>query len=117
MQNNQSTIFIAHYGNQNSDFAMQNNDFKFVRIQNAKQFLLIYFFEILICAVCIYYFVENILNKTTKRLFDIKRGGQNKILNNYQTKIIHAFIWKMITHCIQPIHNVIFNAIRILKSV
>ena len=91
-------------------------DPRHVRIQNAKQFMLNNPSESTAVAARIYGLAATTLYDAKKRAGpDKPRGGQNKILENYQVEALHAFIRSLLAHGIQPSHGLIFNAIRTLK--
>lgn len=52
-----------------------------------------------------------------KPVSNIKKGGQNKILDEDQVGAVHKFIRSLLAYGIQPTHDVVYNAIVNLKRV
>ena len=91
------------------------------RIENAKAFLSEHPGEKIACAATIFGIAHTTLyssiarDKRPKPDIEVKRGGNNKILDEHQTEVIHRFVRSLLAFGIDPSHGVVFNAIVSLK--
>lgn len=87
------------------------------RISNAKQYLLENPTETKISAALKFEVNVNTLGSSIRRqkIPNRRRGGQNKILEEHETRAVHAFIESLLSNCIEPTHSLVFDAIKALR--
>lgn len=101
------------------DSVPNNADSLQTRIDNAKAFLRENPDEKIACAAQIFKLAHTTLygsiSRDKKPISRGQRGGQNKILDEHQVKVIHQFIRSLLAYGIEPSRGVVFNAIVNLK--
>ena len=92
-----------------------NSQFSVVRILSAKRFLLKNSEKTKIYVVRIFNLSMKTINTFIKRQTKNQREKHNEILNVHQTQIMYEFMKSLLTHKIQSIHDLMFDAIKSLK--
>jgi hypothetical protein len=87
-----------------------------LRLQDAKQWLQENPTESVITTSRLFKINYQTLYSSIKRPVACGRGGQNKILQEHQTKAIHTFIRDLLSYGIQPTMRLVFQSIYTLKQ-
>ena len=99
----------------NQDLTSNQIDDLKTRICKAKEFLQENPDEHTATAASIFNLSSTTLRSAIARPQDRINGGQNKILQEYQIKALHQFIWSLLACQIQPTFQLIFGVICNLK--
>ena len=92
-----------------------NNQSRVVRIVSAKKFLQKNPEKTKTYAARIFNLSMKTIKSSIKRQSENQREEHNQILNVHQTQIMHSFIKSLLTHEIQSIHDLMFDAIKSFK--
>ena len=99
----------------NQDLTSNQTDDSSTRIHKAKEFLQQNPDEHTKTAAHIFNLPPTTLKSSIARPQNRIHGGQNKILQEYQIKALHQFIWSLLACQIQPTSQLIFGVICNLK--
>ena len=86
------------------------------RLQDAKKWLEANPSEKVTTASRLYKIEYCTLQSSIQRPDNRQRGGQNKVLQEHQTRAIHTFIRDLLSYSIQPTDTLIFQSIHTLKK-